>query len=156
MHLPNIWIERIPLLQVYLSHFIQGTQLWSACSSSGLIYYGSENWSFRREMPCANYFIIVIYYEDFLYFVPTQFFVVFFVVVFFCVLAYENKEAFSERCSLVSGVVQCLVKTCEKYTEVNHFVLLSCSLYINFGRMFFYLSGGNYFQGKFYGEGKIF
>ena len=83
-------------------------------------------------------------------------FSLFFLLFFFCVLAYENKEAFSERCSLVSGVVQCLVKTCEKYTEVNHFVLLSCSLYINFGRMFFYLSGGNYFQGKFYGEGKIF
>ena len=64
-------IERIPLLQVYFSHFIvkqgtvfkdicfkQGTQFCSACSSSGLIYYGPANWSFRRQIPCANYFII--------------------------------------------------------------------------------------------------
>ena len=51
MHLIIIWIERIPLLQVYLSHFIakqnkifkdicfdQGTQFCSAFSSIGLIY----------------------------------------------------------------------------------------------------------------------
>ena len=49
-------IERIPLLQVYFSHFIakqgtifkdicfkQGTQFSSARSSSGLIYYGPAN-----------------------------------------------------------------------------------------------------------------
>ena len=52
MHLPIIWIERIPLLQVYFSHFIakqgtvfkdiyfkQSTQFFSTCSSSGLIYF---------------------------------------------------------------------------------------------------------------------
>ena len=51
MHLPIIRIERIPLLQVYFSHFIakqgtifkdicfkQGTQFGSACPSIGLIY----------------------------------------------------------------------------------------------------------------------
>ena len=54
MYLPIIWMEKIPLLQVYLSHFIakqdsifidicfkQGTQFCSACSSIGLIYYGT-------------------------------------------------------------------------------------------------------------------
>ena len=46
----------------------------------------------------------------------------------FCVLARENLEAFSERCSRISGVLQGLVKICKKYMEVNHFLLLSCSL----------------------------
>ena len=80
MYLPIIWMEKIPLLQVYLSHFIakqdsifidicfkQGTQFCSACSSIGLIYYGPANWSFRRHI-CANYFIIIIYNKAFLYF----------------------------------------------------------------------------------------
>ena len=147
MHLPIIWIERIPLLQVYFNYFIakqgtifkdicfkQGIQFCSACSSSGLIYYGPANCSFRRQMSCANYFfiiiiiiiiitIIIIYYEVFLYFSPYQFF-----PIFFCVLAKENQEAFSERFSLKSGVLQGLVKICKKYMEVNHFLLLSCSL----------------------------
>ena len=60
MHLSTIWVERITLLQVYFNHFItkqgtilkdicfkQGTQFCSTCSSSGLIYYGPANWSFR-------------------------------------------------------------------------------------------------------------
>ena len=72
MHLPIIRIERIPLLQVYFSHFIakqgtifkdicfkQGTQFCSACSSNCLIYYGPANWSFRRQTPCAKYFTII-------------------------------------------------------------------------------------------------
>ena len=33
----------------------------------------------------------------------------------------ENPEAFSESCSLISGVLQGLVKICKKYIEVNHF-----------------------------------
>ena len=50
MYLPIIWIERIPLLEVYFSHFIskqdsisieicfkQGTQFCSAYSPIGLI-----------------------------------------------------------------------------------------------------------------------
>ena len=81
MHLPIIWMERISLLQVYFSHFIaiqdsifinicfeQGTQFCSACSSIGLTYYGPANWSIKRQIPCTNYFIIIIYYEVFLYF----------------------------------------------------------------------------------------
>ena len=86
MHFLIIWIERIPLLQVYFSHFIpkqdtifkdicfeQGTPFCSACSSIGLIYYGPANLSFRRQITCANYFII-FYYEVFLYFFHNQFF----------------------------------------------------------------------------------
>ena len=34
--------------------------------------------------------------------------------VFFCVLAKENQEAFSEKCSLLSGVLQGLVKIWKK------------------------------------------
>ena len=50
--------------------------------------------------------------------------------VFFCVLAEENQEAFSEKCSPVSGVLQGLVKICKKYMEVNLYLLLSCSTLI--------------------------
>ena len=46
----------------------------------------------------------------------------------FCVLAQENQESFSERCTLINGILQGLVKTCKKYIEVNHFLLLSWSL----------------------------
>ena len=78
MHLPIISIERIPLLRVYFSYFIakqgatfkgscikRGTQFRSACSSSCLIYYGPANWSFGRQIPRSNYFVIIIYYEVF-------------------------------------------------------------------------------------------
>ena len=94
---PIIWIERIPLLQVYFSYFIakQGTifkdicikevtQFCSACSSSGLIYHGPANWSFRRRIPRAGYFIIIIYYEVFLYFFTES---IFPKNCIFCVLA---------------------------------------------------------------------
>ena len=76
------------------------------------------------EISCANYSIIIIYYEVFLYFFPNQFFQK---IVFFCVLAEENEEAFSGRCSLISGVLQGLVKICKKYMEVNLFLLISCN-----------------------------
>ena len=49
-------------------------------------------------------------------------------IVFSCVLAEENQETFSEKCSLISRVLQGLVKTCNKHIEVNHFLLLSYSL----------------------------
>ena len=104
MHLPIIWIERIHLLQVYLNHFIakqdtiftdiclrQGTQFCAACSSIALIYYEFANLSFRRQIPWANYFITIIYYEVFLYFFsesifPKNFWFIYF-LFFFCVLA---------------------------------------------------------------------
>ena len=118
------WIERIPLLQVYFSHFIakqgtifkdicfkQGTQFCSACSSSGLIYYGPANWSFRRQIPCANCFIIIIYYEVFLYF--------FFHINFppkmdFSAFWHKkiSRHLVKGVCSLKSGVLQGLVKIC--------------------------------------------
>ena len=47
-----------------------GAQFCSACSPSGLIYYGHANWPFRRQRPCANSFIIIMYYEVFSYFFP--------------------------------------------------------------------------------------
>ena len=133
MHLHIIWLERIFLLQVYFSHFIakqgtmfkdvcfkQCTQFYSTWSCSALIYYEPAHWSFRRHIPCANHFVIVIYKEVFLYFYPNQFYQK---IVFFCVLAEENHNAFSERLSLISGVLQGLVKICKKYMEVNHFLL---------------------------------
>ena len=94
---PIIWFERIPLLQVYFSYFIakqgtifkdicikEDTQFCSACSSSGLIYHGPANWSFRRQIPRAGYFIIIIYYEVFLYFFTES---IFPKDCIFCVLA---------------------------------------------------------------------
>ena len=149
MHLPIIWIERISLLQVYLSHFIvkqdtrfkdicfkQVTQVCSACSSIGLIYYGPANLSFRSQIPCANYFLNIIYYEVFLYFFFRINFLIFFFFFFFCVLAQENQEAFSESCSLISGALQGLVKICKKYMEVNNFLLLiCCPEKLTFGRI---------------------
>ena len=54
--------------------FNQGTQLRSTCSSIGLIYNGPANRSFKRQIPGANCFIVIIYYEVFLYFFHSQFF----------------------------------------------------------------------------------
>ena len=137
MLLSIIRIERTPLLQVYFSYFIakrgtifkyifieEDTQFCSACFSIGLFYYGPANWPFRRHTT-RELFIIIIYYKDFLYFLLNQFFQK---NVFFWVLLYENQESFGERCSLISGILQGLVKTCKKYIEVNQFLLLSCSL----------------------------
>ena len=134
MHLPIIWIERIPLLQMYFNHVIakqgtifkcicfkQGTQFYSARSSSVLIYYEPENWSFRIQIPRSNYVIIV---KFFCIFFPNQFFLLF----FFAFWRKKIKEAFSERCSLISVILPGFVKICKKYIEVNHFLLLSCSL----------------------------
>ena len=69
--------------------------------------------------------IIIIYYEVFWYFFRINFSQKIF--FFFCVLAKENQETFSEKCSLISGLLQDLVKICKKYMEVNLFLLLSCS-----------------------------
>ena len=55
------------------------------------------------EIPYANYFIIIIYYEVFLYFFPNQFFQQ---IVFFASWRKKiSQEAFSERCSLISVVL---------------------------------------------------
>ena len=97
MHLPIILIERIHLLQVYFSHFIakqgtlfkdicfkQVTQFCSACSSSGLIYYGPTKWAFRRQIPYVSYFAIITYYEVFPYYFPNQFFKKKYFFAFWC------------------------------------------------------------------------
>ena len=99
-YLPIIWNERINFLQVYFSYFIakqgtifkdiciqKGTQFCSAISSSGLIYYGPADWSFRRQISCANYFVIILFHEGFIYIFPSQFFTK--IVVFF---AFWRKE----------------------------------------------------------------
>ena len=76
-----IWTERTPLLRVYFSHFIvkQGTVVKDICyrlvaqflfclfSKSGLVYYENASWSFRKQRPCANVFIIIKYQEVFSY-----------------------------------------------------------------------------------------
>ena len=80
------------------------------------------------DILCADYSIIIIIdYEVLWYFFLDQFLQK---NVFFCVLAEENQEAFSEKCSPVSGVLQGLVKICKKYMEVNLYLLLSCSTLI--------------------------
>ena len=58
-----------------------------------------------------------------------NFFGIFFQINFsknciFWVLVEENQEAFSEKCSLISGVLQGIVKTCKKYMEGNLAVIL--------------------------------
>ena len=59
-------------------------------------------------MPCVNYFIVIIYYDAFLY---IKFRINFSKKLFFCVLAQENQEAFIKRYSVISAVLQGLVKT---------------------------------------------
>ena len=93
----------------------------------------------------------------------------------------ENQEVLSKRCSLIRDVLQGLVKTCKRYMEANHFLILICrlekyflvewSLIVDSGTRkqcivflssLVYslwgicLSGGNCFRGKFYGEGEHF
>ena len=48
-------------------------------------------------------------------------------IIFFCILEQENQEGFSESCSLISGVLQGLVRISKKYMEINLFLLLSWS-----------------------------
>ena len=85
MHLPIIWIERTPLLQVYFNHFIvkQGTIFQDIFVLSKVLNFvlpvppvvsfnGPANLSFSREIPCANYVLVLIYYEGFSYFFPYQ------------------------------------------------------------------------------------
>ena len=88
-------------------------------SSSGMIYCGPANWSFRRQRPCANYFTIITCYEVFSYFFSNYF---------------SKKKLF--LCSgwrkpryiywkMFSYMWCSLVKICKKYIEVNHVLLLS-------------------------------
>ena len=66
--------------------FKQGTQFSSACSSIGLIYYGTANWSFRRQIPCASFLLLLLFtMKIFCIFFPSQFFQK--KMYFFCVLA---------------------------------------------------------------------
>ena len=122
MHLPIIWIKRIPLLRGYFSHFIseqgtifkdiclrRGTQFYSACTSIGLIYNGPANWSFRRQIPLFFwYFIIIIYYEVFVFFFRINFSQFFFFFFFF---AFWHKKI---RRQPVKGVLKALVKIFKK------------------------------------------
>ena len=113
-------------LKIFVLSIKQGNRFCSVCFSISVIYYGPANWSCRRQIPCVNYFIIIIFYEVFLCFFLSQFFQK--NVFSFCVLVLENQEAFSESCSFISGVLQGLGKICKNYMEVNHFLLLICNL----------------------------
>ena len=66
--------------------------------------------------------------KSFLYFFPNQFFQKILFFFFYCVLAQENQEAFSEKRYLISAVLQGLAQICKKDMEVNHFLFLSCRL----------------------------
>ena len=100
--------------------FKQGTQFRSAHSSSGLIYYGPAN-GHLEDRYHARFTLLLLF--------TMKFFYIFFRINFskkfnfFCVLAQENQDELSERCSLISVILQGLVKSCEKYMEVNHFLL---------------------------------
>ena len=81
-----------------------------------MIYYGPTNWSFRRQIPYANCFISIIYYEAFLYFFWNQFF--------------KKKIRWHlVKSALLQGMFcKGLVKICKRYMEVNHFLVLICHL----------------------------
>ena len=78
------------------------------------------------EISCANYSIIIIYYEVFLYFFRNQFFIK---IVFFALWRKKIRTHLVK--SVISGVLQGLVKICKNYIEVNLFSLLSCSALIS-------------------------
>ena len=77
------------------------------------------------EISCTSYSIIIIYDEAFLYFSRSIF-------PKDCIFLRSGgrKEAFSEKCSVISGVLQGLVKICKKNMEVNLFLLLNCTTLI--------------------------
>ena len=68
-------------------------------------------------------------------YVLRSFFVIFFEYITckssarnYCVLVEENPETFTERCSLITCILQGVAKIFKKYVKVNHFLRLSCSL----------------------------
>ena len=77
-----------------------------------LLHWSDVIWTCKqipwRQIPCANYFTIITYFEIFLYFFPNQ---VFQKIDSFYVLAWEN-QAFSESCSLIRAALQGFVKIC--------------------------------------------
>ena len=111
--------------------FKQGTQFCSACSSIGLICYWPAKWLFRGQILFYYYARIILLLLFSTKFYRNQFFQK---IVFFSFLrSGVRKGAFSESCSLIGGVVLSdavlsLVKICKKYIEVNHSLLLICSL----------------------------
>ena len=100
--------------------FKQGTQFRSARSSSGLIYYGPAN-GHLEDRYHARFTLLLLFTMKFFYIFSESIFQK--NLIFFCVLAQENQDELSERCSLISVILQGLVKSCEKYMEVNHFLL---------------------------------
>ena len=54
------------------------------------------------DISCTNYSINIIYYKVFFVLFPES---IFPKECIFCILAEENQEVFSERCSLISGVL---------------------------------------------------
>ena len=72
-------------------------------------------------------FIIIIYYEVFSYFFPNTL-IVNFQQETIAFWRKKNPEAFTDRYSLISGVLQGVAKIFEENMEVNHFLLLSCRL----------------------------
>ena len=73
----------------------------------------------------ARIILLLFTMKFFCFFFPNQFFQK---LYFHCVLAQENQETFSERCSVISGALQASVKISKKHMKVNPFLILSCSL----------------------------
>ena len=134
MHLPIIWIERIPLLQVYFNHVIANRAQYLN------VFVLSKVLNFVLLVPPAFWFTMNLKtghleyrYHARIMLLLLSFFVFFFRInfsffFFFAFWRKKIKEAFSERCSLISVILPGFVKICKKYIEVNHFLLLSCSL----------------------------
>ena len=76
------------------------------------------------EISCANYSIIIIYYEVFLYFFQNQFFIK---IVFFALWRKKIRTHLVK--SVISGILQGLIKIYKKCIEVIFFFTpkLQCS-----------------------------
>ena len=46
----------------------------------------------------------------------------------YCVLASENAEEFTGKCSVIKCILQGVAKIFRRYLKLDHFLLLSCSL----------------------------
>ena len=143
--MPIIWIERIPLWCIlatllkntaqYLKTFVLSKVLSFVQLIPPMVWFTMDlQTGHLEDRYHARIILLLLFFMKFFcIFFPNQFFQK---TVFFCVLASENQEAFSERCSPISSVLQGLVRICKRCMEVNHFFSPKLQSWkITFGRM---------------------
>ena len=129
-------------------------------------------------MSFANYFIIIIYYEVFLYFFPNQIFqklllllslfLLLLLLLLLLLYAFWHKKI---RRHLVKGILWCSqLKSLKNHEskppftpklQYSYFIVVVDNAQFSSGHLYYSsevicLSGDNYFGGEFYGEGTIF